>query len=244
MSVPFGVLVVEDDPFHSVLYRRYFVSFAGFELRGILTRAEDLPGGVDPEIDLVILDLNLPGMGGLEAAARWRRGPDWIVASAENRPEEIREALRLGAFDYLIKPFGVARLRSALGRYAAFRRGLRRAGTGLEQEELDEIRGISGEPSRPEPPKGLHARTLSDVLELLRSHAAPLSAVELGGLAGLSRTASRRYLNYLEKNGRVSLVLEHGRGRPLHRYRMIPFENRRDDDGERRDGDRAPGHEA
>ena len=78
--------------------------------------------------DLVILDLNLPQMDGLEVlrAMRMRRNPAAVmILTARGTPEERVRGLDLGADDYLIKPFDIgefeARIRSLLRRQAGLR---------------------------------------------------------------------------------------------------------------------------
>jgi two-component system KDP operon response regulator KdpE len=78
--------------------------------------------------DLVLLDLNMPGMGGLEACREIRSGSETpiIVLTVRNTEDDKVEALDAGADDYITKPFGkkelLARIRAALRRapiYAA-----------------------------------------------------------------------------------------------------------------------------
>ena len=72
--------------------------------------------------DLVLLDLNMPGMGGLEACRAMRVGSDVpiIILTVRNAEKEKVEALDAGADDYVSKPFGMqellARIRAALRR--------------------------------------------------------------------------------------------------------------------------------
>ena len=72
--------------------------------------------------DLVLLDLNMPGMGGLEACREMRNGSDVpiIILTVRNAEKEKVEALDAGADDYVCKPFGMqellARIRAALRR--------------------------------------------------------------------------------------------------------------------------------
>jgi two-component system NtrC family response regulator len=77
-------------------------------------------GAVTPEIDAVLLDLRMPGgMDGIEVLRRIRAfedAPPVIVLTAYASPENTIEAMRLGAFDHLVKPIGREALRSLLDR--------------------------------------------------------------------------------------------------------------------------------
>src|SRR5262249_14537013 len=67
----------------------------------------------DPFIEVVILDVLLPGKGGLEilaTLAQWKRRPGLIVTSPVTDSALAETALRLGAFDILIKPIDVQAL--------------------------------------------------------------------------------------------------------------------------------------
>lgn len=73
--------------------------------------------------DLILLDLNMPGMSGFEVCSRIRTNPDWvnvpvIFLSAESDRESILKGFELGAQDYITKPFDgrelLARVRTHL----------------------------------------------------------------------------------------------------------------------------------
>ncbi|MBI3149323.1 MAG: response regulator [Betaproteobacteria bacterium] len=121
MSAPTGqVLIVEDE----VPIRR----FVGDALRRegcIVSEAGTAPQGLDlvalGGIDLVVLDLGLPGMSGLqfiEALRHWSQVPVLILSARGTEQDKIA-ALDAGADDYLTKPFG-------LGEFVARVRALRR----------------------------------------------------------------------------------------------------------------------
>jgi DNA-binding response OmpR family regulator len=95
--------------------RHYTVDLAETAERGIELTAEHPP-------DIVVLDLTLPGMSGLEACRRlreWYHGPI-LILSVRNADEDKIAALDLGADDYLTKPFStgelLARIRALLRR--------------------------------------------------------------------------------------------------------------------------------
>ncbi|MCS7059933.1 MAG: response regulator [Anaerolineae bacterium] len=123
MSKPIHVLVIDDEPqilraLRTILSEKQFrVSTAARGEAGLAQAAADPP-------DLIILDMALPDMDGLEVCARlreWYAGPI-IVLSVRDTERDKVAALDKGADDYLTKPFGIeellARIRVAL-RHAA-----------------------------------------------------------------------------------------------------------------------------
>ena len=113
------VLVIEDEaPIRCFL--RAYLENQGFRLIEAETGEEGLALAASHQPALVLLDLGLPGMDGLEVIRRLR---EWaatpvIVLSARGKEQDKIDALDAGADDYLIKPFGVgelaARMRVAL----------------------------------------------------------------------------------------------------------------------------------
>jgi two-component system alkaline phosphatase synthesis response regulator PhoP len=120
------ILVVEDEPTLSRLLS-YNLSQEGYDTMVIENGSEALQICQEQSFDLIILDLMLPGMSGFEVLEKLRnkaiRTPV-IILTARNGEEEIVQGLKLGADDYVTKPFGVAEL---LARVSAV---LRRTGDG------------------------------------------------------------------------------------------------------------------
>ena len=117
------VLVVEDEHQMRALLRLVLVSH-GFRVLEVETGREALQQAAAHTPDLVLLDLGLPDMDGLDVTRRLR---EWtatpvIVISARGHERQKVEALDAGADDYLTKPFGsaelMARVRVALRRAA------------------------------------------------------------------------------------------------------------------------------
>jgi len=120
------LLVVEDEPSMCKLLRAALAS-RGYRLVEAFTGTDGLGKAAARNPDLVLLDLGLPDMDGLEVTRRLR---EWatvpiIVLSARGREEDKILALDAGANDYLTKPFGTgelaARIRVAL-KHAAEKR--------------------------------------------------------------------------------------------------------------------------
>jgi len=120
------VLVIDDE----AQIRRFLR--AGFELHGFLfIEAENAAAGLKAATmekpDLIILDLNLPDLEGSDVLARirsWSSVPIIVLSIQADEQEKVR-LLRLGADDYVVKPFGISELLARSD--AALRRNLRRA---------------------------------------------------------------------------------------------------------------------
>jgi len=117
-------LVVDDEP-QILRTLRINLSVRGYNVQTAATGAEALRIAADQRPEVVILDLGLPDMSGIEVLAGlrgWLTAPV-IVLSARTDSMEKVEALDAGADDYVTKPFGMdeflARLRAAVRRGAA-----------------------------------------------------------------------------------------------------------------------------
>ncbi|GAB3837726.1 hypothetical protein GCM10029963_03000 [Micromonospora andamanensis] len=104
------VLVVDDDPTVSDVVRRYLEQ-AGCEVQLAVDGADGLAAIAAARPDLVVLDLMMPGIDGLEVCRRIRRQlPDLPVVMLTALGEEADRVLGLevGADDYVTKPFSPA----------------------------------------------------------------------------------------------------------------------------------------
>lgn len=131
------------------------------------------------------------------------------------------EALRLGAVDYLIKPFRLERFRQALERYRERQKRLQ--GKSLSQEDVDRLWNTDRIARRRELPKGVQEYTLSRIQQILQERAPDsLSAEQIAQFAGISRITARRYLEHLVAAGLVRFEAEYGSvGRPTKRYQWV-----------------------
>lgn len=215
------VLVVDDDFMVAKVHKGFVERVPGFEVVGVAhTGAGALSAIADMRPDLVLLDIYLPDLTGLEVLRRLRDGGtavDVLAVTAARDADTVRAALRGGVVHYLIKPFTFDGLRDRLERYAAAFTGL--SGGEVAQDDVDRL-FTAMRPARVELPKGLAAATADLVATALRGAEDDLSAAECAERAGLSRVAARRYLEHFVDAGRARVSLRYGQaGRPERRYR-------------------------
>jgi two-component system, CitB family, response regulator len=222
---PIRVLIVEDDLRISELHRRFTTRIEGFEVVGIantLADAEEMAELLAP--DLVLLDLFFPEGNGLDLLRRLRAGAiptDVILITAAREMTSLKEALRGGAFDYIIKPVFLPRFQEALLKYRDYAASMRSGGT-LDQKEVDRLlRAQPGQQSDDaQTPKGIDPLTLRKVRQVFAvPSGTTFSAEEVAEHVGVSRSTARRYLEHLVGEGFLDADLLYGVvGRPERRY--------------------------
>jgi response regulator of citrate/malate metabolism len=220
------VLVVEDEPLIAEAHRAYTEKVDGFTVVALAHTARDamalLRAG---DVDLVLLDLNLPDKPGLDIARALRAAgshTDVLAVSSARDVATVRQAVALGVTHYLLKPFTFAAFKDKLDAYARYRAQLPGTGEVAAQHEIDRAFATLRGPAHDSLPKGLDAHTLDLVLAALRvlPPNAGLSAAELGARIGTSRVTARRYLEHLADAGRVARHSRYGApGRPEVEYR-------------------------
>lgn len=121
---PIQVLVVDDEQPTRVLMERELpdsgcvvvTAQSGEEALDVLSRQD---------FDVVLLDLKMPGLGGMATLRRLRSSgvsAEVVVLTGHPEVESAIEAMKLGAYDYLIKPFKLSEVEAVLGRAAEKRR--------------------------------------------------------------------------------------------------------------------------
>lgn len=107
-----SVLLVEDEP-GIVDFVKRGLEAEGFSVQAALDGAEGQRRALAESFDMVVLDLMLPGVGGMEILERLREAkPELpvIVLTARGEVEDRVAGLDAGAVDYLVKPFSLAEL--------------------------------------------------------------------------------------------------------------------------------------
>ncbi|WP_045732438.1 response regulator [Pseudarthrobacter chlorophenolicus] len=228
------VLVVEDEAIASAAHAAYVGRLPGFELAGTAPDGQsalrllgDFAASGSP-VELVLLDMNLPDLHGLDIARRMRAAgllADIIAITAVRELAVVRSAVAIGVVQYLIKPFTFATFSDKLESYRQFRQqladGTGAAGkAGASQSEVDQAFASLRAPSELPLPKGLSTSTLESVKDFLKAQRNAVSATEVMDALGMSRVTARRYLEYLADAGTVQRTARYGTpGRPENEYR-------------------------
>ena len=135
------ILIIEDEASIAELEKDY-LEVEGFNVHIENDGIKGLNYALNSPVDLIILDLMLPGIDGFDICNRIRIAKDIPILMVSAKKEDIDKirGLSLGADDYITKPFSpselVARVKAHLGRYQ------RLVNNTAEKKDLIEIRGI------------------------------------------------------------------------------------------------------
>ncbi|MCB2295224.1 response regulator [Clostridium algoriphilum] len=226
------VMIIEDDPMVLDINIKFLKKVEGFALAKAasnLTEAKKFMEYYKP--NLILLDIYLPKENGIDFL-KWLRveeiNADVILITADKTINRIQEAFRYGARDYLIKPFTLERFEESLlrfkDRYYNFKRG-----NEIEQNELDKYISSSKNledfnNANQDITKGLNRYTYETIWQQVEKIGENYTtAEELGETLGIARVTCRKYLEYMNKEGKVHMLIEYGKiGRPQHKYKINP----------------------
>lgn len=224
------VLIVEDDKRIAEINRRFVEKVEGYEVIGIATNEQEgkeLVKVLQP--DLVLLDIYFPDMNGIQFL-KWIRenfvNIDIIMITAAREIDTLKQAMHGGVFDYIIKPIMLDRFTETLVKYKEYyhkMHELMKEKEWIGQEEIDQLirREHTTSDMEEELPKGIHRLTLEKVLTVVKQYQDGITAEEVGKLIGVSRTTSRRYLEYLVSISQVTADILYGSvGRPERIYKL------------------------
>lgn len=220
-------LIVEDDVKIAEIQRIFTEKIEGYTVVGIahsIAEAEEMVQVLEP--DLVLLDIFFPDGSGIDLLWKIRntmKKTNVVLITAAKEVAFFEEALRGGVFDYILKPLAFNRFEKTLLKFKAQRQKLTTIST-ISQKEVDRLlhqenRIVAG---NVELPKGIDPITLKKVESIFDSFGKEdsISAEQAGSLVGVSRTTSRRYLEFLVAGGVVTADLCYrAQGRPERLYR-------------------------
>jgi len=224
--VPINVLIVEDDQKIAEIQRIFTEKIDGFSVVGIahsIDEAEDMVRVLEP--DLVLLDIFFPDGSGIDLLWKIRssqKRTDVVLITAAKEVEFFEDALRGGVFDYILKPLVFSRFAQTLEKFKKHRKKLQKMSS-VSQHEVDQLLHQQDKTTlqKDQYPKGIDPITLEKITTMIESVGdAGINAEKAGKLVGVSRTTSRRYLEFLVASGVISADLYYGTlGRPERVYR-------------------------
>ncbi|KRE49340.1 response regulator [Paenibacillus sp. Soil522] len=223
------VVIIEDDLRIAQINRRFVEKVEGFEVVGIATDEQLAHEHLDIlSPDLVLLDLYFPDMNGLDLLSYIQKNnplTDVIIITAAKEFDTVREAIRGGVYDFMIKPVVFERFQEKLKSYQKYHNQMALLGgenKQVDQEGIDQLLWGTSERADKDTylPKGIDKITSEKILAFIHSGPEVLTAEELGKKAGFSRTTARRYLEYFVAKGELVADISYGTvGRPERVYK-------------------------
>ncbi len=220
----YKVMIVEDDPMVAMINEQFVNRSRDFSVAYRCTNGEDaltlLEG--DP-VDLVIMDVYMPRMDGIETLKKIREKDipvSVIMVTAANDIKTVEDAIRLGAVDYLVKPFTFDRFIQALEKFRNSKQVLDKESS-LDQKNIDILLGNTSSVRQEHEPKGIQDKTREKLKNCLAVSGEWLTGEEISEKTELSVVTVRKYMNYLVDIGEVQgrMNYETG-GRPCMLYRI------------------------
>jgi response regulator of citrate/malate metabolism len=216
------ILIVEDDPMVAHIHKHYLNELKNFEIIKVIDNGLDAFEYIkinEKEIDLVILDVHMPKLTGLEMLKLLREeGSDVSVIpiTAINDNKTISEFLNLGIVDYLVKPFSQDRFNQAVLK-CELKYKMFETNNQLSQHQLDQMFQVS---SNADLPKGLQEKTMNHIINSLKQFKGKMVDVEeISEVTNLSKVSLRKYLDYLADNSSIEKRIDYGTvGRPKYKY--------------------------
>ena len=220
----YKIMIVEDDPMVAMINEQFVNRCGDFSVSYKCNNGEDALAILEREsLDLVIMDVYMPRLDGIETLKKIREKDipvSVIMVTAANDNSTVEETVRLGAIDYLVKPFTFDRFKQALEKFRSGKQVLDADRT-LDQKNIDILLGNAPAARQEQEPKGIQDKTRERLMDCLAVSGEWLTGEEISEKTELSVVTVRKYMNYLVDTGEVQgrMNYETG-GRPCMLYRV------------------------
>lgn len=221
------VLIVEDENTLAQLNAELVSRHPRLRLVGIassLAEARELLSNTQPQ--LVLLDNYLPdgkGITLINDPQIIRANCSVIFITAASDMDTCSQAIRNGAFDYILKPVSWKRLSQSLERFVQFAEQ-QRVWKIVDQQNVDSLYQLQAKNFRQDNgSKGIEENTLALIQKLFADEIARCFSVdEVVSETGLSKTTTRRYLEHCVEAGFLAVEMQYGKiGHPRRMYRRV-----------------------
>ncbi|AUH01126.1 response regulator [Pectobacteriaceae bacterium CE70] len=221
----FNVLIVEDENKLATIQAEFIEKNFNMRVVGIaatLSEAKRLLQLYKPR--LILLDNYLPdgeGVSLIESELLKGMNCSVIFITAASDMNTCAQAIRCGAFDYIIKPVSYPRLRSSLERFIQFVK-TQHTYKIVDQQNVDVLYQLQAStvPNGPGS-KGIEENTLNLIQQIFLNESETLFSVDdVVDKTGLSKTTARRYLEFCVENQFLEIEMRYGKiGHPRRLYR-------------------------
>jgi DNA-binding NtrC family response regulator len=189
ISTPLRLVMVEDeDPYRHLICTR--LTERGYKVAGFRSGEEALAAG--EEWDIALIDLRLPGMGGIELLKKFKEttpSPVILILTGQATMDTAIEAMKLGALDYLAKPCKLAELELAI----------RNAGERVALERENRLLKIELRRHEAEAPVLGHSAAMQTVKCVVEKVAPTDSSVLILGESGTGKEVIARALHKMSR---------------------------------------------
>jgi two-component system, CitB family, response regulator CitT len=222
-------VIAEDDFRVADIHEKFLKNFDEIEVVGKAVNAKKTLRILEQKSpDLLLLDVYMPDQLGTDLLPDIRKkfpNVDIIMITAATDKDQLEKALHYGVENYLIKPVEMKRFNQVIEEYLK-KVHLMKSKQEIDQDFVDLIlkkgSAISETNDGPSLPKGVDEITLAKVIEVLKASNIGLSAEQVSGQIGASRTTARRYLEYLISVKKCKAEVVYGVvGRPERRYYKV-----------------------
>lgn len=230
----FKVLIVEDDPMVAMINEQYVGKNKNFTVSATCKSGQDaLDFLKDNKVDLILLDVFMPYMDGIETLKKIREqkiDSEVIMVTAANDASTLEETMHLGVIDYLIKPFAFERFQIALEKFINNNKMLTENSI-LNQSCIDNIISNAGKTNErslvvnnlqteKDLPKGIQLKTLTSIKNHFSKNPNWQTVEEIAEPLGISIVTARHYLTYLEEEKFIKADINYKTGgRPSMLYK-------------------------
>lgn len=229
-----NVMIIEDDPMVMEINYRFLKKIEGFK---VCKKASNLKEAYEyivseNNLDLILLDIYLPRENGLEFLKKLRKDEiklDAIIITADRSKDSLKEALMYGAIDYIIKPFTFNRFEETFKNYRDKYIKLENVEE-LEQTTIDKLISNKNYVEHEKKDilkkddhltKGLNKFTYEKIWNYICKSHNYFTAEDISKKLGMARITIRKYLEYMQREGKLDFKLEYGKvGRPKHKYKV------------------------
>ncbi len=227
----YKVLIVEDDPMVAMINEQYVSKNPKFKVAAVCHNGNEALDFVQTnKVDLIVLDVFMPYMNGIETLKKIREkkiAAEIIMVTAANDCSTIEETMHLGVIDYLIKPFAFERFQVALEKFIAHKKILESnqvmdqscidniiagTGAGAGLAEVKEGNSINSKELQKNLPKGIQKKTLDAICQYFDTNPGWQTVGMLSDKLGISIVTARHYMNYLEEQGFIRADINYSTG--------------------------------